>query len=461
MNILSLIRSRGLALAGSRLVTKYRTHLGVAAGTLLLAGLLMATGPEAIPEETTEKAWPITVIEANPAWMQPAFTAFGRFEARREATLSSDLLVRIAEVVVSEGDEVIEGDALIRLDAADLERRMREAEATWIIARSNLASVKSEMALANRTREDYAALHEAAQAKLERHRGLLERRLVSQVLFDEVASQAAEASIRNQNQLRLIDDLPNRLAQADAGVNSALAVLEQARADLDETVIRAPFSGPVLAVNAAPGEMNVPGTALVELSARDSYELRLEIPERFASRIEESLLRGQAVTATTMDPATATKGRYHLTRIGRQVREGRGGIDAFFVAASPDRTAALLGRVTDAQVALPAEANLLALPPESLFENSRVYQVVNQRLEAIPVERVGESTINGRYRLLVRGKGIPEGASILATQLPQAVTGLLVAPISTPETKSQDGSDLANTNTPETARGTATRTLLI
>lgn len=408
----------------------YRLHLGIGAGTLVAAGLLFATGPDSTPEPTTEKAWPITIVEAEPAWMQPAFAAYGRFEARHQSTLSSDLVVRIAEVTVEEGDEVSEGDVLIRLDSGDLERRLREAEATLTMARSTLASTASEMALAARTREDYASLQEAAQAKLRRHRELLDRKLISQVLFDEVASQAAEASIRNQTQLRLIDDLPNRLAQAEAGVVRATAAMEQARADLDETFIRAPFAGPVLTVNAAPGEMNVPGTPLLEISSRNSFELRLEIPDRYVARLENSLQRQQPVIASVGDG-----GRYRLTRLGRQVRSGQGGIDAFFVVEQPETSGALIGRVTDAEVRLPAEADLLALPPESLYENNRIYQVVDQRLTAIPVERVGESTIDGRYHLLIRGKDIPRGAAILATQLPQAVTGLLVAPIEPPSAR--------------------------
>ncbi len=424
-------------------LTRYRTHIAVGAGTAMVAGLLFATGPDAVPEATTEKAWTITVVAASPAWMQPAFATYGRFEARRLSTLTSDLIVRIAEVDVNEGDEVAEGDVLVRLEAGDLERRVREAQAGLDMARSALASTESEMALASRTREDYAALHEAAQSKLQRHRELLDRKLISQVLFDEVASQAAEASIRNQTQLRLIDDLPNRLAQSEAGVMRAAAMLEQTRTDLDETLIRAPFSGPVLSVTAAPGEMNAPGTPLVEVSSRGSFELRLEIPDRYAGRLEQSLLQKQAVVATSPDST-----RFVLNRLGRHVREGQGGIDAFFVAENPVGSDALIGRVIEAQVLLPAEADLLALPPESLYENSRIYQVIDQRLSALPVERVGENTIAGQYRLLVRGRNVPRGASILTTQLPQAVTGLLVAPI---EAATPDGAlDTSVANIPTT-----------
>lgn len=415
---------------GKELSTKYRPHLLLTGGTLLIAGALYATGPQAIPEAMSEKAWPVTVIEAQPSWLQPAFTAFGRFEARSQSTLSSDLVARVAEVAVSEGDEVVAGEVLLRLDSGDLERRVREAQAALQIARADLAGIRNQMQLADRTRKDYSALLTAAQAKLERHRELLSRRLISQVLFDDVASQAAEASIRNQTQLQLIDDLPNRLAQAQAGVSRNEAMLEQAQADLEESVIHAPCSGPVLAVHASPGEMNVPGQPLIEVSSRASFELRVEVPDRQAARLETYVQQRQPVIALAADGS-----RHELRRIGRQVRAGQGGVDAFFVPSTTAISGLHIGRTIETMIQLPAEADLIAVPPESLYENNRIYTVVDKRLHAVQVDRVGEIRQDDEYRILVRASGLPASTAILATQLPQAVTGMLVEPIQSADSK--------------------------
>jgi multidrug efflux pump subunit AcrA (membrane-fusion protein) len=320
-------------------------------------------------------------------------------------------------------------------------------EARHASAQAALKSIEGEFKLAQATRTDYAALQSAAQAKLERHRELLKKRLISQVLFDEVESQAAEASIRYLAQERVIEDLPNRLAQARAAVSLAEAALEQAKADLGDTVVRAPFDGPVLAASAAPGEMNSPGRTLVEISSRDSLELRLEVPDRYVSRLENYLRAGIAITAMTEDG-----GDFALKRLGRQVRAGQSGIDAFFASESGSDTAPAIGKVLQARITFPAEADLVALPTQSIYENDRIYRVVDKRLHATRVERVGEANIHGEYRILVRADELSGGATVLVTQLPQAVNGMLVAPIETPASEITPTASTAIANVADTAR---------
>jgi len=67
---------------------------------------------------------------------------------------------------------------------------------------------------------------------------------------------------------------------------------------------------------------------------------------------------------------------------------------------------------------------------QSIYENDRVYQVVDDRLQALTVERVGDhATDAGEYRILVRGEGLRPGARIITTQLPKAISGLRVQPV--------------------------------
>ena len=405
-------------------LTRHRPTLVIVGGTALICGALFATGPSATPEATLEKAWPVTVVDVTPSLIRPSFRVFGRFEASQSAVLSSDLVASVAEVVVREGDQVKAGDALLRLNAGDIERKGQEMTARRDGARAGLASMQNELSLAERTREDYAALHAAALAKRERHRELLERKLISQVLFDEVQSQAAEASIRYQTQQRVLADLPNRLTQARAELAAAEASLAQVQADLEKSVIRAPFDGPIMTVAAAPGEMNVPGRALLEIASTSSFELRLEVPDRYIERLQAYLAAGVPVTARTEGER-----EFVLARLARQVRQGQGGIDAFFLPADAQARDSVIGVVLQASITMPAEADLVALPSESIYESDRIYRVEDGRLLATSVERVGETGDQGIHRILVRSAAFKGGASVLVTQLPQAVNGMLVTPI--------------------------------
>ena len=83
--------------------------------------------------------------------------------------------------------------------------------------------------------------------------------------------------------------------------------------------------------------------------------------------------------------------------------------------------------MVDLRIRLPEEAGVVALPIASLYENDRVYAVEDSRLQAIDVERVGElHTPEGEYRVLVRSPELYQGRQVITTQLPKAVSGLLV-----------------------------------
>ena len=117
-----------------------------------------------------------------------------------------------------------------------------------------------------------------------------------------------------------------------------------------------------------------------------------------------------------------------LVRLSSQVREGQSGLDAFFkVNVAAGESLPAIGRVIDLSITMPTEHDVVALPVQSIYENNRIYEVVDDRLNAIEVERVGElQTPDGHYRVLVRSPKLSGGKTIITTQLPTAISGLLV-----------------------------------
>ena len=78
-------------------VTEYRRAFVIVGGTALVTLILFATGPTAIPEETTEKAWPITVMDVKPAYLRPSFSVFGRYEANQRAACYLVMFLSVKE----------------------------------------------------------------------------------------------------------------------------------------------------------------------------------------------------------------------------------------------------------------------------------------------------------------------------------------------------------------------------
>ena len=403
-------------------------------GILAVAGLaslsIFATGPDATPDVPTEKAWPVSATVISPITVRPTFSAFGRVESRAIARIRTDVIARVTEVPVREGQWVEAGDLLARLDDRELALILAEREADLAREQAALRSRETEYALLQETTEHYRSMYEVATAKLDRHEELRGRKLISRSLFDEALSRTNEATIDFETHRRALADMPNRIAEQRAVVRKAQVLTEKAELDVQKTEIRAPFSGPVTEVFAAPGDHSSLGAPIIAIADASGFELRVQIPDhRTAAQLDAG-----HVVATTEDDHRLT-----LVRIARQVRSGQTGQDAFFGFATTGAADNLqrlpeIGRLLNVDITLPPELDVVALPVQSIFDSSRIYAIeahdAEHRLRAVDVERVGQhKDADGQLRVLVRSPDLEGGMRVITTQLPKAITGLLVVPI--------------------------------
>ena len=392
---------------------------------LAASGLILATGPDGAPEAPTETAWPVSVARVAPSELHPMFSSYGRVEARTTARLRADVRATVREVLVREGDWAEAGAVLVRLEREELALNERHAAARVAEQEAALSAANTEYDLLKRSSANYERMHQLSQQKLERQQELAAQRMIPQALLDDALAQASRDSIEYQNHTRALASFPAQIAARHASLEQASAALAQARLELRKSEVRAPFTGPVLDIAVAPGDRSDLGVVLLTLADASSFEVRAAVPPEQAEALRLALHSDQPVTARASGAPLL-----RLTRLGRSVRPGQSGLDAFF--SFEDRsTLPELGRVLNLTASLPARQDLVAIPGQALYDNQRVYRVADNRLEAIAVEPVGEQRgPNDEYQVLVRAEALKGGESILTTRLPRAIDGLLVAPIS-------------------------------
>jgi HlyD family secretion protein len=237
-----------------------------AAGVILLAAWWWLGGSQQPAVRTA------TVRETGAA-QSTVLDASGYVTARRQATVSSKVTGKVMEVFIEEGMQVEQGQVLARLDDSNVRVNLRLAEAQLEAASSAL-------------RETQALLTEAAQ-KLDRTLRLVKKRVASEADLD-----AAEAGK---------DSLAARLESQRADVIVAQRQVEVWQQQIDDTIIRAPFAGIIVAKNAQPGEMisplsaggGFPRTGIGALVDISSLEIEVDVNEAYINRVSA----GQAVTA--------------------------------------------------------------------------------------------------------------------------------------------------------------------
>jgi HlyD family secretion protein len=402
--------------------------VAVLAVSVLVSVSIFATGPRPLPDVVPEKIWPVSVATVTPESLAPTFAAYGRVESVQVAHLQSNLDAEVARVNVREGQWVAKDAVLVELVRDEFELRVRQRQAELDEQRAALQSLRAEQRTAQQTDAQYRAMHDVAQKRRERYEDLFARKMIAQSLLDETVAQTSQATIDYANHVRALADFPNRIGEQAARVERSQAALAQACFDLDRTIIRAPFAGPVLAVTAAPGNHTTLATPLIDMADADGFEVRAPLPDDYGARVRDALATGRTISARIGDDPTPLL----LTRVSSRVRKDQSGLDAFFkLVPQGDRALPEIGRVVDLIVTLPQEPAVVALPVQSIYDNNRIYEVADDdRLHALPIKRVGEHrTADGGYRVLVRADALRPGSRIITTQLPKAADGVRVQPV--------------------------------
>jgi HlyD family secretion protein len=200
--------------------------------------------------------------------------ASGYVTARREATVSSKVTGKVVEILVEEGMKVEAGQVLARLDASNVERSLLLAEAQSESARRAMEEINVDLAHAER--------------ELRRVTQLAARRVASQSELDRADSDARSLKARLNRQ------------EADAAVAEREVALW--RQQLEDTIIRAPFTAIVTSKNAQPGEMISPmsaggsftRTGICTIVDMSSLEIEVDVSESYINRVES----GQPAEAT-------------------------------------------------------------------------------------------------------------------------------------------------------------------
>jgi len=312
---------------------------------------IQPTDVDSVAGSSEEEHWvPVEVREGRfQEWTSGSITA------ERQTTVASRILARIEDIRVRAGSDVTEGDVLIRLDARDLQARLREGTEA-------LRGAKAQLELAQKDRARMAQLLEAG-----------------------VQTQA-------------------RMDQADAALHVARADVDRleqsltdARTSLSYTELRAPVSGRVIDRLAEPGDTASPGQPLLRIY--DPSALRVEVPVR------ESLAVGLTVgQELPVDVPSLNKTQQGV--IEEIVPFAERGTRTLLVRVRIHREPLFMEGMY-ARVAIPGEFRRQLLVPAGAIE----------RMGQLTFVKAREASGTAQKRLVTLGEGVEGGRVVILSGL--------------------------------------------
>jgi membrane fusion protein (multidrug efflux system) len=399
------------------ILTAERIRLGLAPlALLLLAGC--GNTEAKLPAKAEEAPKPIVVSAAvaQERSLPTTLDVTGTMMADAQTDIASEIEQRVVEILIERGQFVGAGQVVARMDDQDAKNQLREAEATE-------AQIRERLGLVDGQTFDALSTPEVQQARATMERSEADYRRFVQLL-DEGAVSRAEHDLRRADYLAAkaqYETTVNQMRQLYQSLLAQRVRVAMGRKAVDDTIIRAPFSGVIAEKAANVGRFTKKGDRVATIVRIDPLRIELTIPEGAVTAVRTEQRVSFAVQSY---PDRRFEGT--IAYVGPAVRaESR----ALVVEAIVPNPKALLqpGLFATAHIELPAVRPSVTVPTTAVKNDGGVFKlfvVKNDRAEVRivqPGREAGESLeivrgLNPGERVVIRpADGLADG-SLVAVQ---------------------------------------------
>lgn len=350
------------------------------------------------------------------ASLQSLVTASGEIVAARYADIGANVMGRIVELTVKEGDRVTAGQVLARIDPVQASATADAAAASLAALEAEARGAASQVVAASAALDQAQATASEAVTALGRSRQLRDSGLLAAAEFDRAQATAAAAQAASQSATATLERARQSAAAADRRVSQARAERIRASDQLSKTAVTAPIAGTVTRLDVEVGEMvvigvqNQPGTILMTISDLSGINAEVKVAEADVMR----LATGVAATVTLEGlPNQRFTGR--VIEIGASALPQLGAQAAareFRVRVRLDGSVTQLkpGLTCDVDIVAAERQQVLTVPLQAVVERhgtTGVFEVTGERTRFVPVTT---GIVGG---LSIEVNGINEGAEIV------------------------------------------------
>ena len=344
--------------------------------TALIIFYLNATKTETEIVNAPEKLWPINAVQAEYKNTTPNLKLFGEIISARRSDLRVSVGGQVIEVGENfkEGGVVKMGELLLRVDNFEYQNAVTEGQAKFDILKRD--SDRAEK------------LH----------------------LKGSVSEQFKDNALLEKTQQEII--------------------LAEAKKDLRDTQLFAPYDGVINGVVASLGkQVSTFNDKVGEIIDIKNLEVRFSLSKaQYGRLLEDSQpVIGRPVSVNWTAGNRIFNFDANIARIGAEIKSNTGGVDVYAILLPDNTSTALIRPGAFVGIKVPDKTynQIISVPDTAIYEEGYVFVIKNERLEKRFISILGYDNIN----TLIVAKHpsvIEEGDVIAVTQLREAGEGVTV-----------------------------------
>lgn len=233
----------------------------------------------------------VALEEAQIRTIEERVSASGRIFPIVEVKISSDVSGEVVELYVQEGDSVVQGQVLAKINPDAYVSQVERGVAFVNSSKAQAANSRSQIENIRAQKEQIVAQLDNAREIHKRNEKLFKDGVISNADF-----QASQSNLKSLEANLRASDAGIRSSQdaargADFSVASAEASLKELRTSLNRTTILAPESGIISLLNIEKGErvvgtIQMTGTEIMRIANLNAMEVRVDVSENDIPRVK-------------------------------------------------------------------------------------------------------------------------------------------------------------------------------
>jgi HlyD family secretion protein len=234
--------------------------------------------------QSKPKGTAVTLAEAEKRTIKETVSASGKIFPETEVKISSDVSGEIVELYVKEGDSVVVGQILAKIDPDTYMSAVERGEAALNNSKSQLAISKSQIESNRAQKEQFVAQLENAKTIHKRNEQLKKDGVISQAELDQSLAtlRQLEANVRSAE--AGIKGAQQTAEASEFSIKGANASLKELKTSLSRTTIKSPTSGIVSKLSVEKGErvvgtIQMTGTEMMRISNLNAMEVQVDVSE--------------------------------------------------------------------------------------------------------------------------------------------------------------------------------------
>lgn len=387
----------------------------------------------------------VTTVRVESREVPSFIQATGSLTANESSDVAPQTSGQVVSTPVNIGMFVRQGAVLARLNDRDARLRLKQSQAAMQQSVASVRQAEARLGLGPNGRFDASTIPEVrsaaaaydaalaqqrlAEANAKRYAELVETGDVARSVYDQYRTQADTARAQVNSARQQLDTAINLARQNNQAIQTAQAAVESARAQVaisqkavEDTLIRAPYSGYVSARPIAVGEYVTPSSVIVTILLTNPLKLVLQVPE-----VQAPNLRPGIAVSLTVDAYPDRQFGGTVTAINPAIDPASRSIMVEAAVDNPDNVLRS-GMFVTARITVAGGSQRVYVPREAVVndQNTNSFRVfvVQGTTAHLRVVQVGDEE-NGMVQIL---SGVQGNEEVATSNLQQLYEGAKVQP---------------------------------